>query len=94
MLERADGVSDFKVIQEDGYRRVSVFGMGYTGYTLPKNDIHDVFGAVETKDDDDDSPDIDFDDLRTASYFVVWDGDLEKLAHYFYNLGREHGAKK
>jgi hypothetical protein len=57
LRKEADSISDFKVIDDGGYRRVSVFGMGWTGFTLQYLDTN----------------------------------ELEKMAHYFYILGREHG---
>jgi hypothetical protein len=63
MLKKsADSVSDFKVIGDGKFRRVSVLGMGWEGYTL-----------------------------YATTYEIVTDDELCKMAHYFYNLGRQHG---
>jgi len=88
---KVDSVFDFKVVADERCRRINVFGTG-CGYTLPERTYDDVFPDVETKDGDDDALDIDVETLRVAASFVVWDDDLEKLAHYFYNLGKEHAA--
>jgi hypothetical protein len=34
LAKSVDSVSDFKVIDDNGFRRIFVFGMGWTGYTL------------------------------------------------------------
>jgi len=92
MLKRADSVTDFRVINDGGCRRVSVFGMGWTGFTLHRQTSTDVFGAE--LEDQDGNLTIEVADLEIASDFVVWDEDLEEMAHYFYCLGREHGKEE
>jgi hypothetical protein len=92
MLKKAESVSDFKVIDDNGCRRVSVFGMGWTGHTLPSNSVKDVFETVEENEDSDTV--VDDEELRLTAHNVVWDDDLSAMAHYFYNLGREHGLEE
>jgi len=87
MLKRANNLSDFKCVNENGCRRINIFGMGYTGFSLPVHDYSGVFGSVEENR-------LDSSDLDVAASFVVYDEDLEELAHYFYNLGREHGVEE
>jgi hypothetical protein len=95
VLKEANSVSDFKVINDGGSRRVSVFGMGWTGYTLPVSTIDSVFGHVEEIETEEaDGVDLDIDDIMAAASLVVMNEDLEAMAHYFYNLGREHGIEK
>jgi hypothetical protein len=85
----ADSVSDFKVIDDSGFRRISVLGMGWTGYTLEKLSVHDIFEGI----DDNEGVKMDIAELNSAAFEVVRDDELSKMARYFYNLGRQHGIE-
>jgi hypothetical protein len=88
MLKKsADSVSDFKVIGDGKFRRVSVLGMGWEGYTLEKLSVSEVFGDIDAIG----NVTLDSGELYAAAYVVVTDDELCKMAHYFYNLGRLHG---
>lgn len=88
LLKSADSISDFRIVSDGGYRRVSVFGMGWTGYTLPKYTNSDVF-----ENDDKEEIPTGLDVPNDIANQIVFDDDLKRLAHYFYNLGRQHGLE-
>jgi hypothetical protein len=88
-LKKADNISDFKIMSDNGSRRISVMGMGWTGYTLEKNSAMDVFDGFSDNED----ISVDFADAQVIAYRVVFDEELQKIAHYFYNLGRQHGLE-
>ena len=91
MSRIADSISDFKIIDDGGCRRVSVFGMGWTGFTLGKAD--DSVVDFRTNDLGED-PVLEWGDFNFLLSQCVFDDDLSALAHYFYNLGRQHGAEE
>jgi hypothetical protein len=90
LMKSADSVSDFKVVDDGGCRRVSVFGMGWTGYTLPRVHSTDVFDDPPAGSEE---IELDATDAETVAYQVVFDDVLASMAHYFYNLGRQHGME-
>jgi hypothetical protein len=88
-MKSADSVSDFRIVDDNGFRRVSVLGMGWTGYTLERLSAHDIFEGIN----DNEAVEMDITDLNSAAFEVVRDDELSKMAHYFYNLGRQHGLE-
>jgi hypothetical protein len=94
LMKKADRISDFRVGEDNGCRRVSVFGMGWTGYTLPRLDANNVFEDADFDDADEyGNIKLDIEYANSVAYEVVSDNDLVKMAHYFYNLGRQHGIE-
>jgi hypothetical protein len=88
-MKSAESVSDFKVTDDNGFRRIFVFNMGWAGYTFEKLFAHDIFENINDNED----VTMDIDDLNSATFEVVRDDELSKMAHYFYNLGRQHGLE-
>jgi hypothetical protein len=89
LTKSADSVLDFKVIDDDGCRRISIFGMGWTGYTLRHLSAVDVFDNF----DENEETKLDMSEMNLLASQVVFNEDLEYMAHYFYNLGRQHGIE-
>jgi hypothetical protein len=93
-MKSAVSISDFKITDDGGKRRVSVFGMGWTGYTVsgygsvfvPSFDGLDADEAAEKAQEV-------ADEAEEIASMVVFDSELENMAHYFYNLGRQHGME-
>jgi hypothetical protein len=89
ILKEANSLGDFKITSDNECRRISVIGMGWTGYTLEKNFPQNVFDDI----DEDGGATLDDSNARIISNLVVFDDELERIAYYFYNLGRQHGRE-
>jgi hypothetical protein len=96
LMKSADNVSDFTVVSDGGNRRVSVFGMGWTGYTLGGGCSRIIVPDFDSFDDAEEiaeKAEAIAAEAEEIAAFAVYDDDLRKMAHYFYNLGRQHGVE-